>query len=327
MMNKFLVFLEQRDGIVQQTSIDTWNRVQKIAELQGAAVVSGIIAGPSDIRQLESTITGDGVIYHAADESLRLYNQAYYTRLVADTFKGNDCSALFFADTAMSRDFAPRLSVALQASLLTGCMKFDADMPGGCSRPVYSGSLLSTFIPKRSLRIYILSLSTTDSSCSSRGHIDFMELEPQSFTDEPLVSSVNRIVMHEGTPDVAEAAVIVAGGRGMGGAQGFVLLEQLAQLLGGAVGASRSAVDEGWRPHAEQIGQTGKTVSPALYFACGISGAVQHLAGIGSAGTVVAINIDRHAPIFDVADYGIVGDVHIVLPKLLDLFKDFLKTK
>ena len=111
----------------------------------------------------------------------------------------------------------------------------------------------------------------------------------------------------------------------MGGSEGFALLEQLALLLGGAVGASRTAVDEGWRPHAEQIGQTGKTVAPALYFACGISGAVQHRAGIGSAGIVVAINRDRHAPIFDIADYGIAGDVHNVLPKLVDSLKDFLK--
>ena len=124
---------------------------------------------------------------------------------------------------------------------------------------------------------------------------------------------------------MAEARIIVAGGRGMGGAEGFTLLEQLALLLGGAVGASRAAVDEGWRPHADQIGQTGKTVAPALYFACGISGAVQHLAGIGSAGIVVAINSDPHAPIFNVADYALIGDVHIVLPKLLDSLQEFLK--
>ncbi len=121
--------------------------------------------------------------------------------------------------------------------------------------------------------------------------------------------------------------IIVAGGRGMGGAEGFALLDKLAALLGGAVGASRTAVDEGWRPHAEQIGQTGKTVAPALYFACGISGAVQHLAGIGSAGIVVAINRDRDAPIFDVADYGIVGDVFVVLPKLIDELQEYLKKK
>jgi len=113
----------------------------------------------------------------------------------------------------------------------------------------------------------------------------------------------------------------------MGSAEGFVVLEQLALLLGGAVGASRQVVDEGWRPHAEQIGQTGKTVAPSLYFACGISGSAQHLAGIGSARTIVAINSDRHAPIFSVADYGIVGDVHLVLPKLLAELQEFFKTK
>ena len=138
---------------------------------------------------------------------------------------------------------------------------------------------------------------------------------------------VRRIAMHNGVRDVAEANIVVAGGRGMGGAESFALLEELARILGGAVGASRPVVDEGWRPHAEQIGQTGKTVTPLLYLACAISGAPQHLAAIGSAGMVVAINRDPHAPIFDVADYGIVGDVHLVLPKLIEGLHEFLKKR
>jgi electron transfer flavoprotein alpha subunit len=162
---------------------------------------------------------------------------------------------------------------------------------------------------------------------SSGASVSFIALEPSPCTSEDLVSVVSRMVMREGVPDVAEAAIIVAGGRGVGGAEGFVLLEQLARLLGGAVGASRAAVDEGMRPHAEQIGQTGKTVAPALYFACGISGALQHLAGIGSAALVVAINSDQHAPIFDVADYGLVGDIHQILPTLLEALQENLKKK
>jgi electron transfer flavoprotein alpha subunit len=326
-MNKFLVFLEQREGIVKKASLSTWNRVQGLAALQGESVVAGIIAGPVDLRQLDGTLSGDGVIYHANDDGLRLYNQEHYTRLIADTFKREGTSTLFFADTSMSRDLASRLSVRLQASLLSGCSIVEKDTTGTCIRPVYSGSSLASFIPKQRERIYILSSRAPEAASSSGGHLEFITLDTKSFTAQDIFPVVRRIVMREGSPDVAEARVIVAGGRGMGGAEGFALLEELAVLLGGSVGASRTAVDEGWRPHAEQIGQTGKTVAPALYFACGISGAAQHLAGIGSADVVVAINSDRHAPIFDVADYGIVGDVHLVLPKLIDSLKEFLKKK
>ena len=323
-MNKFLVFLEQREGIVKQSSIAAWNRVHEIAVLHGDSEVTGVLAGAVDIRQLAESLEGSGVIYHATDDGFRLYNQEMYTRLVADTFIKGACTTLFFADTAMSRDLAPRLSVRLQASLLNGNTTFDAHADG-VSRAVYSGSSLASFVPERHQRIYILSSSELRSSTFSRGHISFIEVEHHRYTVEDFFPVVRQIVMRDGPPDVAEARIIVAGGRGMGGRDGFALLEQLASLLGGAVGASRTAVDEGWRPHAEQIGQTGKTVTPALYFACGISGAVQHLAGIGSADVVVAINSDRHAPIFGVADYGLVGDVHIVLPKLIELLQEFLK--
>ena len=323
-MNKYLVFLEQREGIVKQSSVSAWNRVQELAALDGNSVVSGIIAGPVDTGQFERVLAGDGVIYHAGEDGLGVYNQERYIRVVADTFKREACTALFFADTVMSREVAPRLSVLLQASLLSGYTTSEGDAVG-VSRRVYSGAFLASFAPTRKQRIYILSSSAPVPAFPDGGRINFIDIVSQQCSVEDLFPVVRHIIMSEGPPDVAESRIVVAGGRGMGGAEGFALLDQLALLLGGAVGASRTAVDAGWRPHAEQIGQTGKTVAPALYFACGISGAVQHLAGIGSAGVVVAINSDRDAPVFDAADYGLVGDVHIVLPKLIDLLKDFLK--
>ncbi len=323
-MNKFLVFLEQREGIVKPSSISVWNRVQGLAALDGNSVVSGILAGPVEIGQLDGALGGDGVIYHAKEDGLRVYNQERYSRVIADLFEREACTALFFADTAMTRDMAPRLSVRMQASLLNGNALGEGDA-AGVSRRVYSASFLASFVPTRKLRIYILSSSVRVVEFPDGGRINFIDIEPLQSTLKDLFPVVRRIIMGEGPPDVAEARIVVAGGRGMGGVESFALLEQTALLLGGAVGASRTAVDAGWRPHAEQIGQTGKTVAPVLYFACGISGAVQHLAGIGSAGVVVAINSDRDAPIFNVADYGLVGDVHIVLPKLIDLLKEFLK--
>jgi electron transfer flavoprotein alpha subunit len=328
-MNNFLVFLEQREGVVKQASIDTWNRVQELAASSPGSSVQGILAGPADIRQLDGVLAGSGVIYHATEEVFRLYNPQYYIRLVCDILKRDATASLIFADTALSRDLAPRLSVRLQASLLSGCSMFGDALrwDGGCERAVYSGTAVASFVPERPLKIYTIRSRITCQAQSSGAHISFVVLEPGSFIGDDFLPAVRRIVMREGSSDVAEARIIVAGGRGMGGPDGFAMLEGLARLLGGAVGASRAVVDEGWRPHAEQVGQTGKTVAPALYFACGISGAVQHLAGMGSAGIVVAINSDPHATIFDRADYGMVGDVHIVLPKLIDALHECLQKK
>lgn len=325
-MKTVLVFLEQREGVIKQASIDTWNHVQELVALRPGVAVSGILAGPARTLQLEGLLAGTGVIFHANEEAFRLYNPRRYARLVAETMRREGATSLFFADTALSRDLAPRLSVRLQASLLSGT-PFDKGKvdDSGCARLVYSGAAIASFASERALNIFIATSRQTSFTTTFGAQISVVVLEPSMVTDDDLFPMVSSITMHKGMRDVAEATIIVAGGRGMGSSGGFCLLEELALLLGGAVGASRPVVDEGWRPHAEQIGQTGKTVAPSLYFACAISGSLQHLAGIGSAGTVVAINRDPHAPIFDIADYGIVGDVHIVLPKLLEALQEFLK--
>ncbi|NTW88903.1 MAG: electron transfer flavoprotein subunit alpha/FixB family protein, partial [Desulfobulbaceae bacterium] len=323
-----LVFLEQREGAVKKASLEAWQRVRELAASTEGTEVCGILAGPADTGHIEGCLDGEGMVYHAVQEEFRFYNPERYSRLVAETMQREGIASLFFADTALSRDLAPRLSVRLQASLLSGSPELHPDrLSGGCVRTVYSGSAMALFEPEREIRIHILPSRGTVTFSPSGGKITFIALEPRNDAFGEFFPVVRRIVMRRGSPDVAEAGIIVAGGRGTGGAEGFALLEQLAFLLGGAVGASRGVVDAGWRPHAEQIGQTGKTVAPALYIACGISGAVQHLAGIASAGTVVAINSDPHAPLFDVADYGIAGDLHLVLPKLIDALREFLKSK
>ncbi|NTW68333.1 MAG: electron transfer flavoprotein subunit alpha/FixB family protein [Chlorobiaceae bacterium] len=325
-MNKYLVFLEQREGALKKSSINIWNRVQEIAASEPGSTVTGLIAGPANILENASLFAGEGVVYHATGEDLRVYHQQYYASLLVELMQEN-YSALFFADSSLSRDLAPRLSVDLQASLLTGELHTDKNgIPDGCVRPLYSGQAKALFAPQRHVRIYNLSpLRGRVAGFSCESHIQVLPIRlPQTGIDL-LLSEVRRIVFRENSLDIAEARIIVSGGRGMGGREGFNMLEELAALLGGAVGASRFAVDEGWRSHREQVGQTGKTVAPELYIACGLSGAPQHLAGIVSAGIVVAVNSDPHAPIFQVADYGFVGDVHLVLPKLIDAVKEFLK--
>jgi len=328
-MSKILVFLEQREGVLKQTSVDLWNRVQAFAALSSGSTVTGLIVGPADTRQIGTLFAGTGVVYHASEEPFRSYNQKSSLRLVLELTGMENFSAIYFADSALSRDLAPRLSVSLHASLLSGDLLFDQKgFPDGSVRPVYSGVAMASFAPQQRISIFKLSPSRGSTlRFSGENRVQVMPMKSLQHGIDPLISEVRRIILRENTLDIAEARIIVSGGRGIGSREGFKLLEELAALLGGAVGASRFAVDEGWRPHAEQIGQTGKVVAPELYFACGLSGAAQHLAGIGSAGTVVAINSDPDAPIFQVADYALVGDVHLVLPKLIEAIKEFLKKK
>ena len=326
-MNKYLVFLEQREGIVKAASIELWNTLQQLAAVHEDITVCGLVAGAVDLHQLRCTLAGKGVLYYTSDHQFTLYNSPRYARLVVDIVKQESCCALFFADTVLSRELAPKLSIRMKAAMLSGVPVFDAaGVDSGTVRTVYSGSFMASFFFECPLRIYTISSLPIISTIPSRAQIDYIPLHPLSTdTDEELFPLLRRMIMREGRRDVAEAGIIIAGGRGVGGADGFALLEQLALLLGGVVGASRPAVDEGWRPQSEQIGQTGKTVNPTLYLACGISGSVQHIAGIGSSTVVVAINNDSNAPIFDVADYGIVGDLRRVLPELLGALQNIFR--
>ncbi|ABB24608.1 electron transfer flavoprotein subunit alpha/FixB family protein [Pelodictyon luteolum] len=307
-MGKVLVFLEQREGQLKKASLDLLLLAAERARASGSGPVAAVLPGPVETAGLPPV---EGTLYHASDPSLALYNQYSYAALIQEVLALEGAVELLFADTALAHDLAPLLSVRLHASLLQGCSGLPA--PGGPSmRPLYSGAAIGEFTSSAPLRILTLSPPPERPTPAGGGSLRVIPLPVTKSTG--LSALVREVVLQSGMPDVSEAGIIVAGGRGVGGAEGFRMLEGLALLLGGAVGASRSAVDEGWRPHSEQIGQTGKSVAPALYIACGISGAVQHLAGIGRAGTIVAINSDPHAPIFGAADYGLIADLHTALP-------------
>ncbi|NTU97997.1 MAG: electron transfer flavoprotein subunit alpha/FixB family protein [Chlorobiaceae bacterium] len=328
-MSRYLVFLEQREGLLRKSSLETWNRVQALAADEEPSIpVCGVILGPADTQTSENELYGSGRLFHATAPDFLLYDSERYARIVSDVFRKEECSTLFFADTALSRDLAPKLSIRLEASLLSGCARFVDERSGSCSRSVYAGSCIASFTAQLEKRIFTLFSSPEPfSTVLKAGTIVISPFDDYCQAISRPSAAVQKIAMTTGMRDVAEAGIIVAGGRGIGSREGFAMLEELAGLLGGSVGASRAVVDEGWRPHAEQVGQTGKSVAPLLYLACGISGSVQHLAGIGRAGTIVAINSDRHAPIFDTADFGIVGDVHAVIPGFIEEVRDFLKKK
>ena len=247
-----------------------------------------------------------------------------YATVISEIAKRENAEIVLFSATAMGKDLAPRVAVRLNAGLATDCISLKVE--GGdviATRPIYAGKVLVDLKIQSAVKVFSLrpNVFPTVQSDSVNCNVESAAVE---FADKDFETKVVEINQTVGKLDVAEADIIVTGGRGMKGPEHFTIIEELAGLLGGAVGASRAVVDAGWRPHSEQVGQTGKTVSPTLYFAVGVSGAIQHLAGMSSSKYIVAINKDKEAPIFQVADYGIVGDAFEVLPAVTREVKKLL---
>jgi electron transfer flavoprotein alpha subunit len=222
-------------------------------------------------------------------------------------------------NTALGNDLAPRVAVRLNSGCLMDCTNLKVESGEIiATRPVYAGKANINSKLNSPVKIFTIRPNIFKADLSGEALTSITEKE---VSNPNLKTKVVSFKKSEGKLDVAEADIIVSGGRGMKGPENFNLIESLADALGAAVGASRAVVDAGWRPHREQVGQTGKTVSPSLYIACGISGAIQHLAGMSSSKYIVAINKDKDAPIFSVADYGIAGDVFEILPVLTEEIK------
>jgi electron transfer flavoprotein alpha subunit len=312
-MANVLVFLEQRDGVLKRVALEALAAGRAVADAQGGEV-HAIALGPPGLAVTETAAHGADRVLVAADEAVRLYQPSTYAATVAERAKAG-YGAVILGATALGKDLAPRLAARL------GCpLAADVVAVGRVGeavvvwRPVFAGKAT------QQLRV------TTPLCVLSVRPNNFLPVQAaRAGTVEPIrpvvVPGARTTAVKEperAALDVAEAAVVVSGGRGLKEAGHFALLEDLAAAFGGqaAVGASRAVVDAGWRPHAEQVGQTGKTVSPNLYVAVGISGAIQHVAGMQTAKVVVAINKDKDAPIFKIADYGIVGDLFEIVPRL-----------
>ncbi|MGD8491100.1 MAG: electron transfer flavoprotein subunit alpha/FixB family protein, partial [Anaerolineae bacterium] len=254
--------------------------------------------------------------YVAEDESLATYSGEGYTSTLAALVEEVEPAIVLIGATAMGKDLAPRLAARLGVGLASECIAFELDGDRlVATRPIFAGKALAKVRlagdPQiATLRPNVLAAPEPDEGATAT-------IETVSVAGGEIRARVVDIVgAGEGEIDVAEADIIVSGGRGVGDPEGFAPVRSLARTLGAAVGASRAAVDAGWIEHAHQVGQTGKTVTPNLYIACGISGAIQHLAGMKTAKAIVAVNTDPEAPIFKVANYGIVGDLFEVLPLL-----------
>jgi electron transfer flavoprotein alpha subunit len=246
------------------------------------------------------------------------YAPEAYSNVLFDITKANEPRILLLGASSLGKDLAARLAARLEAGLAMDCIDLEADGDTlSATRPMYGGKVLAKVALQGAPQVVAIRPNVMEiAEVPKGGDVEKVEVN----VGTPGTRIVEKKLEGAAQADLTEADVVVSGGRGMGGSD-FSLLEELAQVLGGTVGASRSAVDEGWRPHSDQVGQTGKVVSPSLYIACGISGAIQHLAGMGASKYIVAINKDPEAPIFKKADFGIVDDLFAAVPAIIDELK------
>lgn len=318
MAKKFLVFIEQRSGKIKKASLEAASKTAELAKELNADV-EAITVG-NEIENL-SILGSYGIckLTHYKNGDLTDYSSSAYTEIVAKHANDNGFTDVVLSNTALGKDLAPRIAVKIDAGITVDCTTVEIDGDDlKFTRPVYAGKAFVEVKITNEKKVFTLRPNVFPAKDDNECEVEVKEQE----VDNPnLDCRVVELKKSEGKLDVAEADIIVSGGRGMKGPENFNLIEDLASVLGAATGASRAVVDAGWRPHSEQVGQTGKTVSPSLYVAVGISGAIQHLAGMRSSKYIVAINKDKDAPIFQVADYGIAGDAFEVVPALIEELK------
>jgi len=319
-MAAILAVCEQKDGAVRKVSREVVAAARQLADALGATVDALVIGAPGvDAAGANLGDAGADRVLVASDAAFARYSPDGYAATAAAQAKSGAYAAVVLAATATGRDLAPRLAAQLDAPLAMDATAVAVE--GGkvvVTRPVYAGKAIERVTIDGPMAIVAIRPNTFAAGTEAQRHSGTVE-------SVSAVAGAARVRVREvkaaeqGALDVAEASIVVSGGRGMKGPEHFHLIEELAKAFGNAaVGASRAVVDAGWRPHGEQVGQTGKTVSPQLYIAVGISGAIQHLAGMRTAKVIVAINKDKDAPIFKVADYGLVGDAFEIVPRLAE---------
>jgi electron transfer flavoprotein alpha subunit len=314
-----LVFIEEREGKVKKTSLEALSAARRLAADLGEPV-SALRIGSGE-PSVDLAHYGADRILCAEHELLKSYATEGYCAAVVQAAQKIDPRIILGAASSMGRDLLPRVAARLKAGLAQDCIEvcLAGDRRLECVRPIYAGKAFARvrllLTPAMAtLRPNVFSLAAADTSRTAEKESFVPEIDPGKIR-----ASVKEVQVSEGQKvELTEANIIVSGGRGVKGPEFFPMLQQLADALNGGLGASRAAVDAGWIDHQHQVGQTGKTVSPTLYIACGISGAIQHLAGMSSSKYIVAVNKDPDAPIFNVADYGIVGDVFEVIPALTE---------
>jgi len=318
-MGAILVFCERRGSELKAASLQALGTARRLADATGDGVVALAVGTEASSCAEVAGVHGADRLFAVDDAAYDLYVPETYAATLADAAKLSSADTILLAGTSLGRDVAARTCARLGTGLLSDVVELTRAAGGALrgKRPVYSGKAYAwASVPEARPSMATLRPNVFAAVSGAPRPVEVVALPPASVRVRARVVRLETPAAQE--RDVAEASIVVSGGRGLKAPEHFALVRDLAAAFGGAVGASRAVVDAGWISHAHQVGQTGKVVSPSLYVACGISGAIQHLAGMSSSKVIVAINKDPEAPIFKVATYGIVGDVFEVLPKLTE---------
>jgi len=320
MLGLILILAEHRDGKLKRVSLEALSEARRLYPAEEICVV---LIGDQVASLADGLLEcGANRIYLVEDPSLRHYASERYAVIVAEIAIKRKPALILMGATAMGKDLGPKVAAKIHAPFAQDCIALEITESGGllATRPIYGGKLMMKVRAAQGESCLVATLRANIFPVSPlQTPIDrVIERFTPSLPDEiKACAQVKEVVVAQSSKvELSEAQIIVSGGRGLKEPTNFTLIEDLAEVLGAAVGASRAAVDAGWKPHSYQVGLTGKTVSPLLYIACGISGAIQHQAGMSSAKVIVAINKDANAPLFKIASYGIVGDLFEILPRL-----------
>lgn len=321
------VFAEQREGKIMPVVFELLGEGKKLANEVGTELCA-VLCG-KDVDDLVSELYAYGAdkVYLADHEELETYRTDAYTKVISNAIKEYKPEIVLLGATHIGRDLGPCLAVKANTGLTADCTKLEIDPEDKKikqTRPAFGGNLMATIVcPNHRPQMSTVRPGVMDRASYTPNHRGELIKLNMSFEKDEIRTKVIEIVKSAGEKaSLTDAEIIVSGGMGLGSAEGFDLLRKLAEKLGGTIGSSRACVDAGWIDHSFQVGQTGTTVKPRIYFACGISGAIQHIAGMQNSDIIVAINKNENAPIFEVADYGIVGDLYKVIPEIIEALDD-----
>jgi len=328
------VFAEQEDGKLADVGLELLSKGRELADTVGTTLCAVLLGDGVKVLSKALIAHGADEVLVAEDERLSHYTVGPYAKVICDAARAKKPAIMIFGATTVGRDLAPRVASTLTCGLTADCTDLQIgdyeDTDAGKTytkllyqiRPAFGGNIIATIVnpmgwpQMATVREGVMKMGTPDAK--RKGTVTAIDVV---LTEEDLMTKVIESEKVEKSVDLKGAQIIVSGGAGVGSRENFKLIRDLAHTLGAAVGASRAAVDGGFIDHDHQVGQTGTTVRPRLYIACGISGAIQHRAGMSEAGKIIAINADPQAPIFGIAHYGIVGDLNDVIPRLIEIYR------
>jgi electron transfer flavoprotein alpha subunit len=320
------VVAEHYDGALHSVSFELLGAGRKLADKLKVELAAVLIGHQLEEGANELIGYGADRVYLAEHQALAAFNDESYANVLTELIKYKKPEILLAGATAMGRSFIPRVAVAVETGLTADCTGLDIGDDGLLyqTRPAFGGNVMATILcPRRRPQMATVRpmvMKKPDFDKERRGVVEAFTPSPKAAASR--IKVLERVSQEQETARITEADVIITGGRGLQKAENFKIIEEVALLLNGAVGATRSVVDEGWVPYSHQVGQTGKTVSPKLYIACGVSGAIQHVVGMQGSEIIVAVNKDPSAPIFDIVNYGVVADLFEFLPALVKKIKE-----